>query len=106
MRTVEQAQRDAWGSILASLEALEGAIGSLPHREAVDALRHVETVRDELEVITDRELVGRCDACETIILQGDDYVPFEDCDGQYCAPCGKAAIAAQQSDGTDKEPSE
>lgn len=105
MRTVDDAMRDAWGSILGSLDAIEGAIGGLPHREAVDALRHVEIVRDELNAITDRELVGRCDACDAIILQGDDYVPFEDCDGQYCKPCGTEAIAAQQAD-TDKAPSE
>jgi hypothetical protein len=100
--TVDEQMRAAWASILGELEALEGAIGGLPYREGVDAVRRINTIRDELSALTDREPVGVCPGCDTMILCGDDYVPIVDGDAPaYCPACGKEAIAAQQAECTD-----
>jgi hypothetical protein len=44
------------------------------------------------------DIVGTCQACNRLVLEGDDYGHDEDGDVSCCGPCGRAFAATPESD--------
>ncbi len=78
--------RAALKAVEAASESIAAALNAAPYQIAAPAVRDLDSLPESIAAELGLEVVGCCEGCEAIILDGDDYIhTLDGCD--LCEDC-------------------